>query len=79
MHWIGVGLDRDRNQTKGPVISSSSSAVTVFVIPTKEELMIARHTARVLAFGDQARLERQRYGKVRTGWPGRGAFSVETD
>lgn len=57
LHWIGVGLDRDRNRTQGPVISSSSSAVTVFVIPTKEELMIARHTARVLAFGDQARLE----------------------
>jgi acetate kinase len=49
MGWMGVAVDRDRNRSNGPVISSDVSAVRVFVIPTNEELMIARHTARILA------------------------------
>jgi acetate kinase len=49
MGWMGVAVDRDHNRSNGPVISSDVSAVRVFVIPTNEELMIARHTARILA------------------------------
>jgi acetate kinase len=48
LQWIGVEVDRDRNRAHGPIISRDASAVTVFVIPTNEELMIVRHTARVL-------------------------------
>jgi acetate kinase len=44
MEWIGVELDLDRNRAGAPIISSDRSRVRVFVIPTNEELMIARHT-----------------------------------
>jgi acetate kinase len=49
MEWIGIELDRDRNRAAAgsapAVISSERSRVRVFVIPTNEEMMIARHTA----------------------------------
>jgi acetate kinase len=44
MEWIGVELDPTRNRANETVISSDRSRVRVFVIPTNEELMIARHT-----------------------------------
>ena len=47
--WLGVELDDERNQAGETVISSDRSRARVFVIPTDEELMIARHTARLLA------------------------------
>ncbi len=46
--WLGVDVDRDANVTHGPRISHRDSRVPVFVIPTNEELMIARHTAGLL-------------------------------
>jgi acetate kinase len=42
--WCGVELDRNANESGGPCISAASSEVSVWVIPTNEELMIARHT-----------------------------------
>jgi acetate kinase len=48
MEWIGVELDRFANKAGAPVISSERSRVRVFVIPTDEEAMIARHTISVL-------------------------------
>jgi acetate kinase len=47
--WLGLELDEARNQAGETVISSDRSRVRVFVIPTNEEMMIARHTARLLA------------------------------
>jgi acetate kinase len=44
MEWIGVELDRTANRDSAQVISSERSRVRVFVIPTDEEAMIARHT-----------------------------------
>jgi acetate kinase len=44
MEWIGVELDPTRNRANETVISSDRSRVRVFVIPTNEEIMIARHT-----------------------------------
>lgn len=41
---IGVKLDAEANQKNAPIISASDSAVTVRVIPTDEELGIARRT-----------------------------------
>lgn len=42
--WLGVKLDEHANASNGPCISASDSAVSVWVIPTNEELMIAQHT-----------------------------------
>jgi acetate kinase len=47
--WLGVELDEARNAAASGVISSDSSRVSVWVIPTDEEGMIARHTAALLA------------------------------
>jgi acetate kinase len=44
MEWIGVELDRQANRANAQIISSERSRVRVFVIPTNEEEMIARHT-----------------------------------
>jgi acetate kinase len=45
--WLGLELDELRNRQHDPVISSDRSRVRAFVIPTDEEMMIARHTARL--------------------------------
>jgi len=42
--WLGVQLDDEANQRDGPCISARGSRATAWVIPTDEELMIARHT-----------------------------------
>jgi acetate kinase len=42
--WLGVDLDAAANAAGGPRISTPSSRVAAWVIPTNEELMIARHT-----------------------------------
>jgi len=46
--WLGVDLDAGSNTAGGPCISAAGSKVSAWVIPTNEELMIARHTRRVL-------------------------------
>jgi acetate kinase len=46
--WLGVELDPDANARKGRRISAAGSRVSAWVIPTNEELMIARHTGRLL-------------------------------
>jgi len=46
--WLGIELDDVRNQAHETVISSDRSRARVFVIPTDEEMMIARHTARLI-------------------------------
>jgi acetate kinase len=47
--WLGVELDPSANESNGPRISTPGSRVSAWVIPTNEELMIARHTQRVFA------------------------------
>jgi len=46
--WLGLELDATANSIGGPRISTESSSVSVWTIPTNEELMIARHTHRVV-------------------------------
>jgi acetate kinase len=46
--WLGVQIDDEANQRGGPCISAPDSRATVWVIPTDEELMIARHTLRAV-------------------------------
>jgi acetate kinase len=43
-----VEFDAEANARKGPRISHPGSKVSAWVIPTNEELMIARHTGRLL-------------------------------
>ena len=47
LEYLGVKLDPEKNKLRGEevVISTSDSKVTVWVIPTNEELMIAQDTA----------------------------------
>jgi acetate kinase len=47
--WLGVELDGAANAAGGPRISSAASRISAWVVPTNEELMIARHTRAVLA------------------------------
>ncbi|MBV9287164.1 MAG: acetate/propionate family kinase [Hyphomicrobiales bacterium] len=46
--WTGAILDPARNQRSEGLISADRSPVAVWVIPTDEERLIARHTAAVL-------------------------------
>jgi acetate kinase len=46
--WLGIELDDAANAGKCPRISKPKSKVSAWVIPTNEELMIARHTAALL-------------------------------
>jgi acetate kinase len=49
--WLGAVLDPTANSTHMQEISSSESRIGLYVIPTDEELMIARHTWGVLSNG----------------------------
>lgn len=46
--WLGMELDPEANTSAGPRISASQSKVSVWVVPTNEELMIAQHTGSLL-------------------------------
>ncbi len=49
LDFLGIRLDSARNATHAPIISPDGSPVAVRVMPTDEDLMIARHTYRVVA------------------------------
>jgi acetate kinase len=46
--FLGIRLDPDRSSAHSRVISSDDAAVTVRVVPTDEDLMVARHTRRLI-------------------------------
>jgi len=46
--WLGIELYDDANLRHGPRITTAASPVAGWVIPTDEEAVIARHTARVM-------------------------------
>jgi acetate kinase len=46
--WLGIELDQEANAGGSARISTAESKVSVWVIPTNEELMIARHTGDLL-------------------------------
>jgi acetate kinase len=46
--WLGIELDRLRNEQNARVISTDLSRVRLFVLPTNEELVIARAAARLM-------------------------------
>src|SRR6185437_6141379 len=47
--WLGLELDPARNAAGGPLISRDGSKLAVWVIPTDEERVIARHARDALA------------------------------
>jgi acetate kinase len=46
--WLGLALDAEANARGGPRLTVAGSRVPAYVIPTNEELMIARHTRRLV-------------------------------
>jgi acetate kinase len=51
LEFLGVKIDKEKNNTFGKAvdISSADSKVRVLVIPTNEELMIARDTKSIVS------------------------------
>ncbi len=47
MEWMGIVIDDEANRASAQIISAKASPTAVFVIPTDEERMIARHTLEV--------------------------------
>jgi len=52
--WLGITLDDSANAAHGPRISTAGSRVSAWVVPTNEELMIARHTGALLGISGRA-------------------------
>jgi acetate kinase len=50
---LGISLDEENNRARGKevMISTADSRVKVFVIPTNEELVIARDTSKIVKNG----------------------------
>jgi acetate kinase len=47
LEWMGIEIDHQRNASNGPLISSDLSRTQVLVVPTNEELVIARAARRL--------------------------------
>src|SRR5262249_44565412 len=47
--WLGAALDPEANAAGRTSIAAPNSRIGLYVIPTDEELMIARHTLALLA------------------------------
>jgi len=60
--WLGIQLDEAANAGGKARLSLPTSAVSAWVIPTNEELMIARHTARLLGLSHSDGTERVNHG-----------------
>ncbi len=58
--WLGATLDPAANAAGETVISRRESRVRLYVVPTNEELMIARHTLALIAGGRMASPEMKR-------------------
>ena len=55
LEYMGVEIDAEKNAKRGTVdITGANSKVKVFVIPTNEELMIAKDTAALIAASSAA-------------------------
>lgn len=46
--WLGLEIDVRANESHGPRLSAAGSDVEAWVVPTNEELVIARHTGQLL-------------------------------
>jgi acetate kinase len=50
--WLGLEIDLEANRRSGPRLSRPGSRVSAWVVPTNEELIIARHTAAMLGLAE---------------------------
>ena len=71
--WLGAAIDHTANAAGELIISAPGSRVAVYVIPTDEELMIARHT---LALLSKSSTGRKTFVRLRTGSAGRSCVRV---
>ena len=46
--WLGLEIDPGANERHTPRLSTSGSAIEAWIVPTNEELVIARHTGQLL-------------------------------
>jgi acetate kinase len=53
--WLGIELDDAANVKNGPRITRPESPVSAWVVPTNEELIIARHTGTLLGLIEAVR------------------------
>jgi acetate kinase len=44
LHWLGFSIDEAANQAGGPLLTQPNSRLPAYVVPTDEEIIIARHT-----------------------------------
>jgi acetate kinase len=52
--WLGLNLDDSANEATATCVSTQNSKLSVWIVPTDENLMIARHTLRQITFdGDK--------------------------
>ncbi|MCF1710800.1 acetate/propionate family kinase [Tabrizicola sp. J26] len=49
MDWLGLSIDETRNEQNAPLLSKDGAKVRVMVLPTNEELVIARGARRLVA------------------------------
>ncbi|AVA22505.1 acetate/propionate family kinase [Rhizobium sp. CB3171] len=54
LRWLGLEIDEDANAANAPIVSTSSSSITAFVIPTDEEQIIADEALSIFA-GERSR------------------------
>ncbi len=48
LKWLSIKLDDSANQANAPCISTEDSSIPVLVLPTDEEIIIARHTVQLI-------------------------------
>jgi len=60
LEWLGVELDAAANAVPAGRISAAGSRVAVYVVPTDEELMLARHTLDLLVARLGQQIEKER-------------------
>jgi acetate kinase len=58
--WLGLAVDEAANEKHGPRITRAGSRVSAWVVPTNEELMIARHTGALLGLGGRRPIAAER-------------------
>jgi acetate kinase len=62
--WLGAVLDSESNRAGKLSIADPASRMGLYVVPTDEELMIARHTLKLLASLGASRQNRQAQARV---------------
>jgi acetate kinase len=58
--WLGAEIDPAANAAAESTISTPNSRVALYVVPTNEELMIARHTMKIFPNRDPGKPPREK-------------------